>query len=476
MQAAQTAAQQARSQAAASAAQAQASVAQTTSQTDAVASGAGCGRRQRAIRRKPVRPRSAFKKPTCKPRETNLAQQRHHLAGRRHRDRARRLGRYDRRREPPNADALRDRARPEQDGSRPRRRRTGHRFGENRRERRLHGPRVPEPHVPRRGLASAQEPGHDVERRHLHDGRARRQQRSGAASRHDRQRDDRRAESRQRARGPAQRALVHAGRSTAAPTRRRRHGAASPAQRATRRSRCTGAMPRRGATPRVPRRPRSSRVRKATCSSQRNGKLVRVPVSITLVSGTQAAVAPAGDATLAAGDQVVTGDGAAAPARAQRAPSRSQPAHRRRRRRRRRCGGSTNGQRRRRPRPAPRLPARRRAGDRAGRGRSHDRSRGVRRRDGAVGFGQVDLHAHRRIPRPADRGLLRLQRARRHRTVGRRARRHPQPRDGLRLPSLQLAAAHERGRKRRAADALRRRRREANAARRRSKRSTTSAC
>jgi HlyD family secretion protein len=49
---------------------------------------------------------------------------------------------------------------------------------------------------------------------------------------------------------------------------------------------------------------------------QRNGKLVRVPVSITLVSGTQAAVAPAGDATLAAGDQVVTGGGATAPARA----------------------------------------------------------------------------------------------------------------------------------------------------------------
>jgi HlyD family secretion protein len=45
---------------------------------------------------------------------------------------------------------------------------------------------------------------------------------------------------------------------------------------------------------------------------ERNGKLVRVPVSITLVSGAQAAVAPAGDATLVAGDQVVTGDGATA--------------------------------------------------------------------------------------------------------------------------------------------------------------------
>jgi HlyD family secretion protein len=58
---------------------------------------------------------------------------------------------------------------------------------------------------------------------------------------------------------------------------------------------------------------------------QRNGKLVRVPVSITLVSGTQAAVAPAGDATLAAGDQVVTGGGATAPARAPRTQAASNP-------------------------------------------------------------------------------------------------------------------------------------------------------
>lgn len=51
---------------------------------------------------------------------------------------------------------------------------------------------------------------------------------------------------------------------------------------------------------------------------QRDGKLVRVPVSVTLVSGTQAAVAPAGDATLVAGDLVVTGDGATVTARAAR--------------------------------------------------------------------------------------------------------------------------------------------------------------
>ena len=58
---------------------------------------------------------------------------------------------------------------------------------------------------------------------------------------------------------------------------------------------------------------------------ERNGKLVRVPVSVTLVSGTQAAVATAGDATLVAGDQVVTGDGAAAPARAQHTQAAANP-------------------------------------------------------------------------------------------------------------------------------------------------------
>jgi HlyD family secretion protein len=58
---------------------------------------------------------------------------------------------------------------------------------------------------------------------------------------------------------------------------------------------------------------------------ERAGKLVRVPVSITLISGTQAAVAPAGDATLVAGDQVVTGDGAATPARAQHVQAASNP-------------------------------------------------------------------------------------------------------------------------------------------------------
>lgn len=59
--------------------------------------------------------------------------------------------------------------------------------------------------------------------------------------------------------------------------------------------------------------------------AERDGKLVRVPVTITLVSGTQAAVAPAGDATLAAGDQVVTGGGAAAPTRAPRSQAPANP-------------------------------------------------------------------------------------------------------------------------------------------------------
>ena len=58
---------------------------------------------------------------------------------------------------------------------------------------------------------------------------------------------------------------------------------------------------------------------------QRNGKLVRIPVSITLISGTQAAVAPAGDATLVAGDQVVTGDGATAGATHTRPATTSNP-------------------------------------------------------------------------------------------------------------------------------------------------------
>jgi HlyD family secretion protein len=58
---------------------------------------------------------------------------------------------------------------------------------------------------------------------------------------------------------------------------------------------------------------------------QRNGKLVRVPISIVLVSGTQAAVAPAGDATLAAGDQVVTGGGATAQPRTARTQTGGNP-------------------------------------------------------------------------------------------------------------------------------------------------------
>jgi HlyD family secretion protein len=57
----------------------------------------------------------------------------------------------------------------------------------------------------------------------------------------------------------------------------------------------------------------------------RNGKLVRVPVSVALVAGAQAAVAPAGDAMLAAGDQVVTGGSGSTAARAPHAAAASNP-------------------------------------------------------------------------------------------------------------------------------------------------------
>jgi HlyD family secretion protein len=58
---------------------------------------------------------------------------------------------------------------------------------------------------------------------------------------------------------------------------------------------------------------------------ERSGKLVRVPVGITLISGAQAAVVPADAAALAAGDLVVTGGGSTAPARAPRAAAAGNP-------------------------------------------------------------------------------------------------------------------------------------------------------
>ena len=118
----------------------------------------------------------------------------------------------------------------------------------------------------------------------------------------------------------AQRPLVHAGLHRYAQARRRCDGqrAAKPGNAAP--PSCNATAPRRGAAPRAPRRRAIVAGSQGRVFVQRNGKLVRVPVSITLVSGTQAAVAPAGDATLAAGDQVVTGGGADAKpaARAQR--------------------------------------------------------------------------------------------------------------------------------------------------------------
>jgi HlyD family secretion protein len=58
---------------------------------------------------------------------------------------------------------------------------------------------------------------------------------------------------------------------------------------------------------------------------ERNGTLVRVPVQIVLATSTQAAVTPLGDAMLAAGDAVVTGDAAAAAARPQRSATTQSP-------------------------------------------------------------------------------------------------------------------------------------------------------
>ena len=58
---------------------------------------------------------------------------------------------------------------------------------------------------------------------------------------------------------------------------------------------------------------------------QRNGKLVRVPVSIVMTAGAQAAVVPAGDAALAAGDLVVTGDGSVTAPRTARQATASNP-------------------------------------------------------------------------------------------------------------------------------------------------------
>ena len=105
-------------------------------------------------------------------------------------------------------------------------------------------------------------------------------------------------------------------------------------------------------------------------------------------------------------------------------------------------------------------------------------ARRVRRRRRAVGIGQVDVHAHPRLPRSPDERPVPARTAATSRTLlGRRAVGDSQPTDRVRVPGLQPAGADLGGRERRAAAALHAhgrvsRRRSAGAARwRRSRRS-----
>ena len=83
------------------------------------------------------------------------------------------------------------------------------------------------------------------------------------------------------------------------------------------------------------------------------------------------------------------------------------------------------------------------------------RGRRIRRRRRAVGLGQVDVHAHPRLPRSSDVGRVLARRSRRLAPGRRRAVGDPQPPDRLRVPGIQPAGADVGGRKRGAAAALR---------------------
>ena len=131
----------------------------------------------------------------------------------------------------------------------------------------------------------------------------------------------------------------------------------------------------------------------------RNGKPVPIDVYVRLTNGTQAAVEPANGAALAAGDKVVIGTKFDAPQR-QRAElalaGRRQPDGRDAR-------DSLMT-------PVVSVAELRKeyamGGDRVYALRGVDltvAARRVRRRDGPVGFGQIDLHARRRSARHADR-------------------------------------------------------------------------
>ena len=91
--------------------------------------------------------------------------------------------------------------------------------------------------------------------------------------------------------------------------------------------------------------------------------------------------------------------------------------------------------------------------DRGARARRRDApgaARRVPRRHGPVGLGEVHVHEHRRLPRPADRGAVRPRGRGRLVARARRARRDPQRQDRVRLPELQPPLAHVGARERRA--------------------------
>ena len=83
-----------------------------------------------------------------------------------------------------------------------------------------------------------------------------------------------------------------------------------------------------------------------------------------------------------------------------------------------------------------------------------DRARRVRGGHRAVGLGQVHVHAHRRLPRPADERRVPARRPGRVEAVEGRAGARPEREDRLRVPGLQPAHANHGARQRRTAAAL----------------------
>ena len=110
--------------------------------------------------------------------------------------------------------------------------------------------------------------------------------------------------------------------------------------------------------------------------------------------------------------------------------------------------------------PRQDLRGRRGRGAGASRRQSRCRARRVPGRHRHVRIGQVDVHAHRRVSRPADVGPVLSRRRRRLAHVEGPAGGRAQQEDRLRVPGLQPAVADLGARQRRAAAAVRRRRAE----------------